>query len=500
MNEMETWASVPGLPIPRRAHKKSKAGCRACKARKVKCDERRPLCLNCERHFMNISFCDFDEKEVTLRPKSNVASRQREIAFPESSGLSNKRDAISSRIPKAVAPGRPDPFDARAESQAPDYTVDSLMHHYLNNFAARCFPFYATRQLVTMWWHFVRADDLLFHVVLLVSGLDQDALRKTGQSIETRQMLDRCLNLLGAQIRDPIASTTDHTLVAIASLAAVEHGRADMRALQSHLAGLKNLIKMRGGLEAIRSSSPLAANVIYWYTVVSIGEPQLLDISFGDFNRPLHWQSSDSHAKVLTHNAAWTDLRDYGVDTEVTLLLSKVQGYSIGYMAALDHGSSQEAVQLLSRLCSIIDELLQQGTPQGSDIREPGLAQSCRIASCLHLFTPMSGYFPDPTLMLHALVRDLKASLTRLLHAKSSRLHLLLWLLSVGGVTAHSMPERSWFVGHLSVIVTDLNIRTWEDMRAHLVALALHDQFCDTNSLALWQEVVQKLDMTTHDP
>ncbi|KAI7493322.1 hypothetical protein KC367_g8643 [Hortaea werneckii] len=351
-----------------------------------------------------------------------------------------------------------------------------------------------------MWWHFVRADDLLFHVMLLVSSIDQDALRSNSQSIETRQMLDRCFNLLSTHIRDPIASTTDHTLVAIASLAAVEHGRADMRALHSHLAGLKNLIKMRGGLEAIRSANPLAANVIYWYTVVSMGEPQVLDISFGDFNRPLHWQFSDRHAKVLTHDAAWTDLRIYGVDAEVTLLLSTIQGYSIGYMAALDHGSSKEAVQLLSRACSIIDELLQQRTPRASDAGEPGLAQSCRIASCLHLFTPMSGYFPDPTLMLHALVRDLKASLTRLLHAKSSHSHLLLWLLSVGGVTAHSMPERSWFVGHLSVIVTDLNIRTWEDMRAHIVALALHDQFCDINSFALWQEVEQKLDMTTHGP
>ena len=116
------------------------------------------------------------------------------------------------------------------------------------------------------------------------------------------------------------------------------------------------------------------------------------------------------------------------------------------------------------------------------------------------MFTAISGYFPDPWLMLHALVRNLKASLTRLLHAKSSRTHLLLWLLSVGGITAHSMPERSWFVGHLSVIVTDLNIRIWEDMRGHLVALTLHDQFCDINSFALWQEVVWKLDLTTQEP
>ncbi|KAK1071977.1 hypothetical protein LTR33_010328 [Friedmanniomyces endolithicus] len=56
------------VPIPRRAHKKNKTGCRTCKQRKVKCDERRPLCLNCERHFTNLKTCDFDEGGPTLRP------------------------------------------------------------------------------------------------------------------------------------------------------------------------------------------------------------------------------------------------------------------------------------------------------------------------------------------------------------------------------------------------------------------------------------------------
>ncbi|TKA79291.1 hypothetical protein B0A55_04235 [Friedmanniomyces simplex] len=64
------------IPIPRRAHKKSKTGCRTCKQRKVKCDERRPLCLNCERHFTNLETCDFDELGHTLRaPVAPTAPR-----------------------------------------------------------------------------------------------------------------------------------------------------------------------------------------------------------------------------------------------------------------------------------------------------------------------------------------------------------------------------------------------------------------------------------------
>ncbi|KAM4059548.1 fungal zn(2)-Cys(6) binuclear cluster domain-containing protein [Hirsutella rhossiliensis] len=42
---------------PRRSHKKSRAGCRRCKGRKIKCDEMHPRCGNCVKHGVS---CDFD--------------------------------------------------------------------------------------------------------------------------------------------------------------------------------------------------------------------------------------------------------------------------------------------------------------------------------------------------------------------------------------------------------------------------------------------------------
>ena len=35
---------------PRLSHTKSRTGCFRCKARKIKCDEQRPVCRNCGRH------------------------------------------------------------------------------------------------------------------------------------------------------------------------------------------------------------------------------------------------------------------------------------------------------------------------------------------------------------------------------------------------------------------------------------------------------------------
>jgi Fungal Zn(2)-Cys(6) binuclear cluster domain len=43
---------------PRLAHKKSRRGCQRCKARKVKCDEKHPVCTNCSRHGVACEYGD----------------------------------------------------------------------------------------------------------------------------------------------------------------------------------------------------------------------------------------------------------------------------------------------------------------------------------------------------------------------------------------------------------------------------------------------------------
>jgi hypothetical protein len=61
----------PGAPEPKR---RSRKGCWPCKARKVKCDEEKPSCLNCRRQNEN---CDYSIRlnwEGRTRRKSSVSS------------------------------------------------------------------------------------------------------------------------------------------------------------------------------------------------------------------------------------------------------------------------------------------------------------------------------------------------------------------------------------------------------------------------------------------
>ncbi|KAK5174277.1 uncharacterized protein LTR77_001357 [Saxophila tyrrhenica] len=403
------------------------------------------------------------------------------------------REAEPLQLPAVPSAGRVDPFEARPLSAEAAPTVDELMHHYLANFAYRSFPFYASKPLIELWWPFVRSDEVLFNVVLLLSGLDRVQLQlQQHNSVHTRQLMDQCLTLLNTRIQDPVAGTNDQTMVAIATLASMEHDRGNMRALDMHLEGLKRVVELRGGLDNVRTTNPMAANLVFWCAMVSVNEPSLLPLTYGDATRELDWLQNPDTATLLTHDGGHANLRDFGVDVVTANVLHEVQRLSRLYTSTLNYGSTHEATTVLSYLCSVLERMLQLSQAPSNDSPIPGLSQSCRLAGCLHIFTPMSGYFPDPTLMLHTLVRDLKASLTYMIRAVGTQSRLLLWLLSVGGITAHSMPERAWFVGHLVVAVTDLEILSWDAMRQNLVQLAFHDNFCDKSFHALWEEVRSK--------
>ncbi|EFQ28899.1 hypothetical protein CGRA01v4_10357 [Colletotrichum graminicola] len=62
---------------PRRSHKKSRAGCKRCKSRKIKCDEVHPRCGNCVKHGVP---CDFESPDVlddilvAITPSSSTLS------------------------------------------------------------------------------------------------------------------------------------------------------------------------------------------------------------------------------------------------------------------------------------------------------------------------------------------------------------------------------------------------------------------------------------------
>ncbi|KAF4636983.1 hypothetical protein G7Y89_g1081 [Cudoniella acicularis] len=83
--------------VSRRTFKKSRRGCRTCKARKVKCDEKHPLCGNCARRFNGLKCCDFDPFIETSQEgsRTNSSRRQEPTLYPLRPALSSPASSVA---------------------------------------------------------------------------------------------------------------------------------------------------------------------------------------------------------------------------------------------------------------------------------------------------------------------------------------------------------------------------------------------------------------------
>ncbi|KAK3492081.1 uncharacterized protein B0T23DRAFT_453272 [Neurospora hispaniola] len=68
-----------GIGPIRRAHRKSRTGCTACKARKIKCDEHHPSCINCISHGLQ---CPFLSMKANLPPRTRPRPQSSQTQSP----------------------------------------------------------------------------------------------------------------------------------------------------------------------------------------------------------------------------------------------------------------------------------------------------------------------------------------------------------------------------------------------------------------------------------
>ncbi len=155
-----------------------------------------------------------------------------------------------------------------------------------------------------------------------------------------------------------------------------------------HLEGLKKVVELRGGLDAIHNTKPMAANLVFWCAMVSVNEPTLLPLRYGEADREMGWLQNPETATLLTHDGGQADLREFGVDVVTANVLHEVQRLSKLYTSTLMYQTAQEAMVVLSCLCNILERMIELSKTPCDDSPVPGLSQSCRLAGCLHVCCP----------------------------------------------------------------------------------------------------------------
>ncbi|KAI9710308.1 MAG: hypothetical protein M1820_002802 [Bogoriella megaspora] len=358
----------------------------------------------------------------------------------------------------------------------------STVHLY--TIVLRSFPFFNTKNIVDIWWPFLRNDELLFNVVLYLSAESLESLQPGEASSSANVLMTHCIRLLRERVAEPGLGTTNETIVAVANLMAIEHGKGNMRSLKMHMDGLKRMVTARGGLNALRDSSPMTANMAFWMSMIASNQPESLPLAF-DTNDELHGSPSD---RAITH----LDSDEYNAEEATSVILQQANRMSQMFTVTVNSASTEEGLSVLDHLSSLIQTLLQLAPKADTDRTITRLLESCRYAAALHVFFPLCGFYPDPTLMVSTLVHDLKSSLEFYMVFLALHANLVLWMFFVGGVSAWAMPERAWFVGHLVVMTEDFGIQTWEQMRNRLTSVVWYAVFCEDSFRKLWGEVETK--------
>lgn len=72
------------------------------------------------------------------------------------------------------------------------------------------------------------------------------------------------VHLVRLKIEDPVLAIQDETMDSIVTLAAIELGKGNTDVSQTHIEGIKSLVRMRGGINQVKMASPLTARMIAW--------------------------------------------------------------------------------------------------------------------------------------------------------------------------------------------------------------------------------------------
>ena len=192
------------------------------------------------------------------------------------------------------------------------------------------------------------------------------------------------------------------------------------------------------------------------------------------------------------------DFQAHGVSPEYSELMLNIRMLAKTYQTAKDCASAREYQDVLSFLCSTLQRLLTLAIPvhnpllgvSGIGSYESAITAACRHALIIHVFAQWCGHQPDPSLLVSTAQHDLLLTLRPLTDERHVSTKLMLWLLSVGGTCPYGPAQHKWFISQLATTATDLEIQSWEEMKANLKQVIWHEFQDDKQHKELWDEVI----------
>ncbi|KAF2622230.1 hypothetical protein BU25DRAFT_213188 [Macroventuria anomochaeta] len=453
--------------------------CNACAKSKLACDLRTPQCSRCAKRD---SPCVYANQPLSASPTDSVITPSVKAASPANDDTS---------MVVLTNPGIQsfDPFDTYPKTRLPRPHVQRLIQHFLSHIAFQYYPLdldITSNPFVVSWWPLALADPALFHVSLQTASLDIDLRAQKGFANSEILMADS-VSLVRQKIADPTAALQDETMDSVVTLAAIEYGKGNTDVSAMHVDGLKRLVQMRGGINNVKSVTPLTARMVAWVCMIVMQTPQFPaqdNLGCGDGIAPIsQWYEATSNIRVLAPTVLDIPL----LDPDITDALCRLHNLFDSSQYTLS------STDLHDLTCYVVHKLL-LWTPQPQlnsflcDLTASGIVRHALVLYLLIIHGPT--YFSHARLQ-YATALKLQAQME---HAWFNMLFshgsLALWLLSVGMVASDGTPEGQWFVTQARIAAGALNLQTWDDIVVRFKEIVwLNSRTAEPMFQRKWQEV-----------
>ncbi|KAH6670371.1 hypothetical protein F5X68DRAFT_125630, partial [Plectosphaerella plurivora] len=423
--------------------------CDACAKSKHSCDLRTPRCSRCVKRQVR---CLYANEPLTATP---IAPKKIESApLPSPPDLGGSAfPLVSHRL------GSIDPFDSYPQTRLPRERVQRLIHSFLNKIAFQYYPLdlnASSNPFLVSWWPLALGDPALFHVSLQTACLDEELIAQKGFQASEILMADS-VALLRRKVEDESQAVQDGTMNSVITLAAIEFGKGNIKVADMHVAGVKRLADMRGGINAVRQTSPLTARMVSWVSMLILGHPQFTtqdDLGTGLGIPPTpEWQLD---LATLYDQPSVIDGLD--IDYDVANVFLRLR--AIFQRAATIPLST---TRLHDLTCFVIHRLL----PSKSDLSHSGLSpitESVRYAVILYMFI-----IHGPTYYSHAVILDditarFIHNLQQLDTVIAGHESLAVWFTAIGLVASSDSAHYGWFSERAGVLAASLGVEVWHEL------------------------------------
>ncbi|EAT91526.1 hypothetical protein SNOG_00031 [Parastagonospora nodorum SN15] len=423
--------------------------CNLCAKSKLRCDLLLPQCSRCQKKSPHQTICLYANT-----PLSSVLTESGSTCFARSSLGSYKTAPrpIEQLQLTLSNPGTEifDPFDSYPQTRLPRAHVQRLIQHFLSTIAFQYYPLdlkATSNPFVVSWFPLALADPALFHVSLQTASLDVELRACQGFSNSDILMADS-VHLVRLKIDDPFRAVQDETIDSVVTLAAIEFGKGNTDISQTHIEGIKSMVRLRGGIHQVKLSPQFATQD---------------ESGHGDGIAPTPlWQAVRCHPSVSSL------LYTLDLDPGVNDILCRLQ--------MLFHEPEQFPMcttEFHDLICFVLHRLLEPNSE--SRFHDNPAAQSTsecvRFATALYLLIVHGPTYFSHAGLQYKLTTQLKAHLenyAELFVQGNSNDSLALWILSIGMVATSGMPDYQWFTNQLADRAFMLGSQTWEDALSHV--------------------------------